>query len=144
MASLLTTVNSGVDFVLHAGGILSSYLAFSREKLVLDDEMCGMLRHYEKGIEVNPGTLAYDVIASVGSQGNYLMQMHTVHRCRSEFWAPTVVDRTGLEAWMDTGRERAVDRAYARWKRLVADHEDPPLDETTVRQLARCVEEHGA
>ena len=144
MASLLTTVNSGVDFVLHAGGILSSYLAFSREKLVLDDEMCGMLRHYEKGIEVNPGTLAYDVIASVGSQGNYLMEMHTVQRCRSEFWAPTLVDRTGLEVWMDTGRERAVDRAYARWKRLVADHEDPPLDETTVRQLARCVEEHGA
>lgn len=144
MSSLLTTVNSGVDFVLHAGGILSSYLAFSREKLILDDEMCGMLRHYEKGIEVNPGTLAYDVIASVGSQGDYLMEMHTVHRCRDEFWAPTVVDRTGLEAWMDAGRERAVDRAHARWKKLVAEHEGPPLDETTVRQLARFVEEQGA
>jgi trimethylamine--corrinoid protein Co-methyltransferase len=144
MFSLLTTVNSGVDFVLHAGGILSSYLAFSSEKLVLDDEMCGMMRRYEQGIEVSPETLAYDVIANVGSDGNYLMEMHTVTRCRTEFWTPALVDRTGLEAWMDTGRMRAVDRAHQRWQRLVAEHEDPPLDQTTVRQLEAYVEEHSS
>jgi len=49
MMSLLTTVNSGVDFVLHSAGILSSYLAFSYEKLVLDDEMCGMVRRLRQG-----------------------------------------------------------------------------------------------
>jgi trimethylamine--corrinoid protein Co-methyltransferase len=139
MFALLTAVNSGVDFVLHAGGILSSYLAFSSEKLVLDDEMCGMMRRYEGGIEVAPETLAYDVITNVGSDGNYLMEMHTVKRCRTEFWTPTVVDRTGLEAWMDAGRKRAVDRAHVRWQKLVAEHEDPPLDETTVRQLEEYV-----
>ncbi len=144
MFSLLTTVNSGIDFVLHAGGILSSYLAFSCEKLVLDDEMCGMMRRYEQGIEVSPDTLAYDVIASVGSDGNYLMEMHTVERCRSEFWTPTVVDRTGLEEWMNAGRERAVDRAHARWQTLVAQHEDPALDEMSVRQLETFVEERLA
>ena len=74
MMSLLTTVNSGIDFVLHAGGILSSYLAFSPEKLVLDDEMCGMVRRFKQGIAVTPETLAYDVIAKVGSGGNYLME----------------------------------------------------------------------
>jgi trimethylamine--corrinoid protein Co-methyltransferase len=141
MSALLTTVNSGVDFVLHAGGILSSYLAFSPEKLVLDDEMCGMMRRYEEGIEVTPDTLAYDVIANVGSEGNYLMEMHTVKRCRTEFWTPALVDRGGLEEWMDTGRERAVDRAHVRWQKLVAEHEDPALDEATVRQLEAFVEE---
>ncbi len=141
MFSLLTTMNSGVDFVLHAGGILSSYLAFSAEKLVLDDEMCGMMRRYEEGIEVAPDTLAYDVIASVGSEGNYLMEMHTVERCRSEFWTPAVIDRAGLEVWMDTGQKRAVDRAHGRWQRLVAEHEDPALDERTIRQLESFVEE---
>jgi trimethylamine--corrinoid protein Co-methyltransferase len=141
MSALLTTVNSGVDFVLHAGGILSSYLAFSPEKLVLDDEMCGMMRRYEEGIEVTPDTLAYDVIANVGSEGNYLMEMHTVKRCRTEFWTPALVDRGGLEEWMDSGRERAVDRAHVRWQKLVAEHEDPALDEATVRQLEAFVEE---
>jgi len=144
MASLLTTVNSGVDFVLHAGGILSSYLAFSAEKFVLDDEMCGMMRRYEAGITVDPETLAYDVIESVGSDGNYLMEMHTVKRCRTEFWTPAVIDRAGLEEWEETGRKRAVDRAHERFQKLVAEHKDPVRDDATVRQLDAYVEEHSS
>ena len=108
MMGLLTTANSGVDFVLHAAGILSSYLAFSYEKFVLDDEMCGMVRRLRRGFVVSPETLAYDVIAKVGSGGNYLMEDHTVERCRSEFWKPGVCDRGGLEAWQAV-RARAAD-----------------------------------
>ena len=142
MFGLLTTVNSGVDFVLHAAGILNAYLVFSYEKFVLDDEMCGMLRHFQRGIEVTPETLAYDVIANVGSGGNYLMETHTLQRCRTEFWQPTLVDRSGLDAWMEGGRQRAVDRAHERWRKLVEEHEDPLLDETVARQLRTFVEEH--
>jgi trimethylamine--corrinoid protein Co-methyltransferase len=140
MMSLLTTVNSGIDFVLHAGGILSSYLAFSYEKFVLDDELCGMVRRLHQGITVEPDTLAYDIIANVGPGGNYLMEMHTVKRCRKEFWKPALCDRGGLEAWMQGGRQDAVIRARARWQKLVAEHEDPPLDETTAKQLKAFVE----
>jgi trimethylamine--corrinoid protein Co-methyltransferase len=144
MMSLLTTVNSGIDFVLHAGGILSSYLAFSYEKLTLDDEMCGMVRRLHQGLVVEPETLAYDVIAKVGPGGNYLMEMHTVKRCRKEFWKPDLCDRAGMEAWTQGGQLDAVDRARARWQRLVAEHEDPPLDESTARQLRTFVEEKTA
>ncbi len=144
MLALLTTVNSGVDFVLHAGGILSSYLAFSYEKFVLDDEMCGMVRHLQRGISVTPETLAYNLIAKVGSDGNYLAEMHTVKRCRTEFWQPDVCDRGGVEAWMSGGRQDAVARARQRWQKLVKEHEDPPLDETTNRQLQAFVEGHTA
>jgi trimethylamine--corrinoid protein Co-methyltransferase len=140
MMSLLTTVNAGVDFVLHAGGILSSFLAFSYEKLILDDEMCGMVRCLHQGFAVTPDTLAYKVAANVGPGGNYLMEMHTVRRCRTEFWKPNLCDRGGLEAWMQAGKPTAVDRARGRWQRLVAEHEDPPLDGATARQLQEYVE----
>jgi trimethylamine--corrinoid protein Co-methyltransferase len=140
MMSLLTTVNAGVDFVLHAGGILSSFLAFSYEKFVQDDEMCGMVRRLHQGIAVNPDTLAYEVAANVGPGGNYLMEMHTVRRCRTEFWKPDLCDRSGLEAWMQAGKRTTVDCARQRWQRLVAEHEDPPLDKTTALQLQEYVE----
>jgi len=141
MLSLMTTVNSDIDFVLHAGGILSSYLAFSYEKFVLDDEMCGMVRRLRRGIDVTPETLAYDVIAGVGPGGNFLMEPHTVKRCRREFWEPALCDRSGLEAWMAGGRQDAVARARQRWQKLLAEHQDPPLDETTARQLQKFVAE---
>jgi trimethylamine--corrinoid protein Co-methyltransferase len=142
MFGLLTTVNSGVDFVLHSGGILSSYLAFSYEKFVIDDEVCGMMRRYEEGIQVDDETLAYDTIANVGSEGNYLTEMHTVKRCRTEFWTPDLLDRDGLEEWMTGGRLRLVDRAHERCKALLRDYEVPAMDETVADQLESFVEEH--
>ena len=144
MFGLLTAVNSGIDFVLHAGGILSSYLSFSYEKFMLDDEMCGMVRRFRRGIAVTPETLAYDVIARVGPGGNFHVEPHTVKRCRREFWQPDVCDRNGLEAWMAGGRQDAVARARRRWQELLAEHQDPPLDETTARQLQAFVEEHSS
>lgn len=144
MLSLMTAVNSGIDFVLHAAGILSSYLAFSYEKLVLDDEMCGLVRRVHQGITVDEDTLAYDVIAKVGPGGNFLVDMHTVDRCRTEFWSPALCDRSGLEVWMQDGRRDAVVRARERWQLLLSEHQDPPLDSTTARQLKAFVEEHAA
>jgi trimethylamine:corrinoid methyltransferase-like protein len=41
---------------------------------------------------------------------------------------------------MQGGKPTAVDRARQRWKALVAEHEDPPLDETTARQLKAYVD----
>lgn len=142
MLSLLTTVNSGMDFVLHSAGILSSYLAFSYEKFVLDDEMCGIMRRYRRGISVTPDTLAYDVIANVGSGGNFLMEKHTLKRCRTEFWQPALFERVDLAAWQTAGCPDVVGQARQRWQRLLAEHQDPPLDETTTRQLQSFVDEH--
>lgn len=142
MFSLLTTVNSGIDFVLHAGGIVSSYLAFSYEKLIMDDEICGMLRQYLRGIQVDPDTLAYEVIAHVGPGGHFLGEDHTLERCRTEFWQPSLFDRSGLEAWWDGERLDTTTRATQRWQDLLARHQDPPLDQITARQLKSYVEEH--
>ncbi len=136
MMGLMTTFAADIDFVLHAGGILSSYLAFSYEKLVLDDEMCGMVRRFYRGLTVDDETLSYDVIANVGPGGNFLMEEQTLIRCRTEFWMPQVGDRGGLEAWMQAGRPTALDRAHQRWQELVAAHRDPPLEATIARQLA--------
>jgi trimethylamine--corrinoid protein Co-methyltransferase len=144
MLSLMTALNSGIDFVLHAAGILSSYLAFSYEKLVLDDEMCGLVRRVHQGITVDEDTLAYDVIAKVGPGGNYLVDMHTVERCRTEFWHPALCDRSGVEVWMQDGRRDAVARARQQWQMLLSRHLDPPLDATTARQLKAFMEEHAA
>jgi trimethylamine--corrinoid protein Co-methyltransferase len=142
MFSLLTTVNSGIEFVLHAGGIVSSYLAFSYEKFIMDDEVCGMLRKYLRGIQVNAETLAYDVIANVGPGGHFLGEDHTLERCRTEFWQPDLFDRSGLEAWWDGDRIDTPTRATQRWQELLAKHVDPEIDQTIARQLRSYVENH--
>jgi trimethylamine--corrinoid protein Co-methyltransferase len=143
MMGMLTVVNSGADFVLHAAGILSSYLAFSREKFVLDDEICGRVRRFHRPLVVDDETLAYDAIARVGPGGHFLMEDQTVERCRTEFWQPEVSDRTGLDDWLQEGKPDIVARARRRWMQLVAAHQDPPLDNVTARQLKAYLEEES-
>ncbi len=140
MFGLYTTLNSGIDFVLHAAGILSSYLAFSYEKFVMDDELCGMLRHFQRGLEVSEDTLAVDVIKNVGHEGHYLGESHTIKRCRTEFWLPEIGDRTGMEAWWGGDQLDSAARSQARWEKLLEDYSQPELDQTTQKQLSEYLE----
>jgi trimethylamine--corrinoid protein Co-methyltransferase len=141
MFGLLTAINSGIDFVLHSAGILSGYMAFSYEKFVLDDEMCGMMRKFIQGIEVSPDTLAFDVIAKVGHDGHFLGEEHTLERCRTEFWQPQIVNRNGLATWSQNGKQDATHFAHNRWQELLAQHVDPPIDEIVARQLKSYLDE---
>ena len=135
MFSLYTTLNSGIDFVLHAAGIISSYLAFSYEKFVMDDELCGMLKHFWAGFDVTPETLAVEVIKNVGHEGHYLGESQTLERCRTEFWMPELGDRTGLEAWWGGDQEDTTVRCVQRWKKLLADYQEPKLDQSVNNHL---------
>lgn len=136
MFGLLTAANSGINFVLHAGGIMSSYLAFSYEKLVMDDELCGMIRRYREGIEVSPETLDLLGIQQVGPGGHYLNQPRTLQRCRTEFWQPALADRSGLEEWWSGERLETAARAHLRRRNLLAGYQPPKQDPLISRQLA--------
>lgn len=138
---LLTAANSGIDFVLHAAGIMSSYLAFSYEKLIMDDEFCGMVRQFCRGVEVNPETLAFHVIEDVGPGGHFLNQPQTLQRCRTEFWQPQLGDRSGLEAWWDGDQLDTAARAQKRWQDLLEAYQRPHLEEILKRQITSYVEE---
>jgi trimethylamine--corrinoid protein Co-methyltransferase len=135
MFSLLTALFSGVDFILHAAGIMSSYLAFSFEKFVIDDELCGMVKHFRKGVEVSPETLAFDVIQQVKQNGHYLNQSHTLERCRTEFFIPKISDRSGLDTWWNGDRLETADRASQRWRDLLRNYQEPHLDSLLDKQI---------
>ena len=131
MFCLLTVTNNGADFVLHAAGILSSFLAFSYEKFVIDDEMFGMVRRCCQGIVADPNSLANDIINNGDPGGNFLQEAHTVTGCRHIFWQLALGDRNGPETWFPNGQPDLLHRVNQRWQDLLTEHEDPPVDATT-------------
>ena len=128
MMSLLTVVNAGINFVLHAAGILGSYLTFSYEKMVVDAEICGMVRRYRQGLTLGEDDLAFDTIAKVGPGGNYLMEDHTLQHFRNAFYRPVIGNRDALPAWEEKGSRDMLTRARARWQKLLSDYETPELE----------------
>ena len=68
-AGMASVIQAGVNFILHGAGILSALNAISFEKLVIDDEMVGMLRTLRTGFPVDEESMAVDVIDHVGRGG---------------------------------------------------------------------------
>jgi trimethylamine--corrinoid protein Co-methyltransferase len=133
--SLLTAINSDLDFIIHAGGILSSYLVFSMEKFVLDDELCGMSLRYRDGIVVEEESLGLESISKVGHEGNYLKDPITIARCRTEFWKPETYSRDSVQNWIAMGMTDAATQARQRAEDLLANYVMPPIDAQLQNQI---------
>jgi len=138
--TMLGTVSAGVNFVLHAAGILQFYNAVSYEKFMLDEEICGMVKRIKKGYEISQDTLAVEIIKEVGPGGEFLTSSHTFQHHRTEFFRPSISDRTAYDVWNMGGAKDAVARGQAKMEERLAGAGDGLLDRETDEALRRFVD----
>lgn len=127
MLSMLTALSSGASLVVHSGGIVDSFLTLSFEKLLLDEDLGGMASRISRGIEVNPESLALNVITEVGPGKDFLSTSHTLHHFRNEIFRPGVSDRHTFQAGRDYSNY-LLDRARQEWRRRLASFQRPVLN----------------
>jgi len=133
--ALEAALRAGVDFVLHAAGILSSFNSFSPAKLVIDDELVGVLRRAHRPIVIDDETLALDVVAAAGPGGTLLGQSHTRRHAR-DTGPDGLMNRDPYETWKAQGGRDLAARAERRVAELLGSYEPPDdLDAVTRRQL---------
>ena len=63
--------------MIYGLGMLEMGITFDFGQLVMDDDFAGMIKHVVRGIRVDDGTLAVDLIGQVGSAGDFLSHEHT-------------------------------------------------------------------
>jgi trimethylamine--corrinoid protein Co-methyltransferase len=140
MMSLQMACLSGINFVLHAAGILEGYMTASYEKFMIDAEMMGMCRRIKKGEEIIPEKLAIDVIDQVGPGGEYLTNRHTFKHFRSELYAPLMEERRNFDAWTAKGSLSLTQQANAKYKEILAGFQVPDMDPGIQKDLDRYME----
>ena len=140
MMSLLMARVSGANFVLHSAGILESFNCMSYEKFIIDDEMCGMVKRIQRGIEVNPDTLALDVIKEVGPGGHFLDKDHTFDHFRTEFYQPRLSNRDDFVTWQANGSPQNMGTAHKKVKEILESYEAPELPPDVDKALQRFIE----
>ena len=140
MLTLLMAEMGGGNFILHAAGILDSYNTVSYEKLIMDDELIGMIRHLQRGVTVDDNSLAFDAIKEVGPRGAFIAHEHTFHNFRKEFYQPVLSNRDVPDVWMEKGSLTAEQRANLRWKKLLDEYVDPGLDAGIEKELRAYIE----
>lgn len=139
---LATTIRAGIDLVVHACGILSSYLAMSFEKFILDEELCGETRRLLEPIDLSDQVMALQEIDQMGPGGHFLTHPQTFHRFRYDIYQPEVLTDRSYLSWLGSGSRTAekvaADKLQERLDRYVKPDIDPGLE----RDLRRYVAEH--
>ncbi|MGA6927448.1 MAG: trimethylamine methyltransferase family protein [Desulfosarcina sp.] len=126
--ALSTATRSGINFILHAAGILGSYIAMSFEKFLMDEEMCGVLRKLIKPIDFSDDAIDVEMIKTVGIGGQYLTQPKTFKLCRTEFYNTDFLNRQNYAAWRAAGSKRIDQAATDMLSQRLAAYEKPPID----------------
>ncbi len=131
---LNNAIASGADYILHSFGMLSSYLATSIEKWLMDEEVCQYILASRKKIEVNPETLALDTILSMGSKGEYLTHPSTFKNFR-DLYQHNLGNRDAHAVWLKKGAPDAMDQAGELLQKRLEAYQKPDLDEGLEQEL---------
>jgi len=125
---VLTTM-SGTDLAGGMGG-LDAVKGASLEQMVIDASLWGNLRAYMRKFAFNEQTAALDVVKSVGHGNTFLTHPHTLRNFKKElnFWDP---ENMRWEASLST---KMVPEAKAMAKKLLKEHQVPPLDRSVQKQ----------
>jgi len=129
---------AGINLITGAG-MLNLETTQSLEKLVIDNEICGMARRLVQGITPRGERLAEDLFTEGLYEGkHFLLSPTTMKWFREEFfYSGPVISREDDQTWMEKGATTAEQRAKEEVKRILATHEPEPLDKDIDRELVR-------
>lgn len=135
MATFMPTVLAGVNFVLHTAGWLEGGLVMGYEKFVLDADQATMAQAIVRGVDMSPNSLATDTLMNHQPGEHFLGTEHTLANFESAFWTSMQADNTSFEQWQDGGSQDSITRANQTWKRMLAEYEAPPIDDSVVEAV---------
>jgi trimethylamine--corrinoid protein Co-methyltransferase len=138
--NLMVAIRNGSNFILHAAGILDSYNAMSFEKFIIDEEIGSMALEYLKPVEITDKSIDLDLIKEVGIGGDYLSHPKTLEQCRSAFFMPNLVNRTGYAGWQENGGRRMDQKATDVLNDRLAAYEKPDIDPQIEKDLRTYIE----
>ncbi len=138
--SILAQGLAGLNLI-HDVGYLGAGMVCSPEMLVMGDEICGMTRHFLRGIDINTDTLAIEAIDQIGPGGNFLQSRHTFTHFKNETWFPKLMERNYHDIWVAKGKPSTQDRVREKLAGIIDTHQPIPLGDHERSELERLRQE---
>ncbi len=119
--------------VISGAGMLDFIRAMSLEKLVMDNEICGLAYRLISGIAQREEPIASDKFEGFEAGMQFLSSAHTKQWYRKEHTYPRMSDRDTYEAWAALGKKSEEDRAAEEVEKILSGN-PPALIETGLQK----------
>lgn len=131
---------AGVN-VVSGAGMMDFESCFSLEKLVIDNEICGMAYRLLEGIAQRDEPLATDLFTGLSADSQFLSSPHTRKWYRKEHAFPSaVIDRDTYDAWASLGRKSTALRAAEEVERILQENPPALVENGLRRELSRIMQ----
>jgi trimethylamine--corrinoid protein Co-methyltransferase len=116
-------------------GMLDFESCQSLEKLVLDNEICGMALRLTEGIKPKGDFPALPLFEELLDAKHLLIAHHTLQNIKTEHFIPgTVIDRKNSKRWEEDGSMPLQKRANLEVEKLINDYQPSRLSDDLKRQ----------
>ncbi len=134
MGALLAGL-AGVNMISGAG-MLDFESTQSIEKLIIDNEIIGMVKRLLRGVEDHGTPFASDILKDYDEKEELLSHPTTLKLFRKElFIVSPVIDRMSRDAWKENGSKSARKRAKEQATKLAEKISLKPIDDTLSNEL---------
>ena len=131
---------SGINNV-SGPGMLDFESCFSLEKLILDNEICGMVKRMVAGIEPKEDFPSLPRFEELLREEHLLISEHTLKYLKEEVYLPgPTIDRANRSRWQEEGSRTLGARVAEQVEALVAQHQPVGLSETVLGDLTSLME----
>jgi len=125
-------------------GMLDYESCQSLEKLVLDNEACGMAQRLLRGVSDASTAPAPALLQAVVDSGHFLADPHTRKHFRQELHFPgKVIDRGSYSEWEGRGAPTSFEAAHEEVERIIAAGNPAPLPEDVQATLNELMRDEG-
>jgi trimethylamine--corrinoid protein Co-methyltransferase len=122
-------------------GMLDFESCISLEKLVLDNEICGMTFRLLEGIEPKEDFPALPHFQELLREGHLIIAEHTRKYLREEHLFPgTSIDRANRPRWEQEGSTTLEQRAHGKIEKLLDGYQPSRIDADIAKELVRLME----
>lgn len=142
--AMWSTLLSGSHQIWHAAGWLEGGLVMSYEKFIMDLDHCGAMLKLLQGLDTDDEAFGREAYFEAGPGENFLSTSHTLRHYAAANFAPTIPEAGPYETWAENGSLTADQRASARWRQMLADYEEPPMEQGLRSLLTEFVRERKA
>ncbi|THH35171.1 trimethylamine methyltransferase [Aliishimia ponticola] len=127
--TLSAVMHAGANYIWHSAGWNEAGMHCSVAKFIVDAEQCAMAYRMAQGLRWDDFDTALAAVPDVGPGGHYLGHPHTQENFQQAFFMPEMFDNNSIEQWVAEGSKEITERALTHARALLADYEEPKLDE---------------
>lgn len=133
--TLSAVIHAGANYIWHSAGWNEAGMHCSVAKFVVDAEQCAMAYRMAEGPQWDDFDTALAAIPDVGPGGHYLGHPHTQANFQKAYFMPELFDNNSIGQWEAEGSKEITRRALEFARKLLADYQEPKLDEAKDEEL---------